>query len=102
MKRLLPVLLVVAAAVSGCKGPCRQLSEKLCDCAANTTLRTACLTRASNNDSNALPTEEDALRCKALIPGCDCRLIETPAGKVACGLSRDPNATFGSGTDAGL
>jgi hypothetical protein len=89
VKPFLPFVLVLAAALSGCKGPCRQLSEKLCDCSANTTLRTACLTRASNADAIALPTEEDDLRCKVLVPGCDCRLIETPAGKVACGLARD-------------
>ena len=88
------LLLIACLGLAGCKGQCRQLSEKLCECALNTNDRSTCLSRAANaegaNPSNA--AQEEICRAR-LQPGqCDCRLIETPEGKVRCGLARDPNA----------
>ncbi len=74
---------------SGCKSQCRLLSEKACDCTVNSNDRTNCLTRASQQDStfNSSPTAEDEDRCEALLETCDCRLVDTPAGKMRCGLA---------------
>ncbi|MDP2270357.1 MAG: hypothetical protein Q8N23_30175 [Archangium sp.] len=74
---------------SGCKSQCRLLSEKACDCTVNSTDKTACLTRASQQDStfNSMPTAEDEDRCEALLEQCDCRLVDTAAGKMRCGLA---------------
>ena len=74
-------------ASSGCKTSCRQLSEKQCDCTTNTQERTACLTRASQHETTYAPTADDEVRCEALIEGCDCRLVDTQAGKERCGFS---------------
>ena len=91
LMRLL-VLLVACFGLAGCKSQCRQLSEKLCECALNTNERSNCVSRAANaegiNPSN--PEQEEYCRSK-LQPGqCDCHLIETPEGKVRCGLARGP------------
>lgn len=84
------VLAVSASSLLGCKSPCRQLSEKLCECAANTIEKEDCLQRASTaeNSPNNEPTAEQNAYCEAQLEQCDCRLIDTPEGKRACGLAR--------------
>jgi hypothetical protein len=86
------VLLAVACALAltGCKTKCRQLSEKLCDCAINTNDKDNCLRRASNSEAISPPTEIDEAYCGGLLDTCDCRLIDTAQGKVNCGLARPP------------
>lgn len=83
---------VAAALLTGCKSSCRQLSEKLCDCTLNSNDKTACLQRAASSEANAVITAEDEDACRQLYDDCDCRLVDTPAGKVKCGLARDPDA----------
>jgi hypothetical protein len=86
--RKLFFMVAVVLALGGCKSRCRQLSEKLCDCAATSTDKTACLTRASTQEQNNPPNETDEQTCGALLDSCNCRLIDTPQGKVNCGLAR--------------
>lgn len=88
--------IVVAVSVSlvGCKTYCRQLSEKLCDCASTTTEKNSCLQGISTREANSPPTPEDEVLCEGLLPGCDCRLLDTAQGKERCG--------WAVGADAGL
>ena len=72
---------------SGCKSQCRLLSEKLCDCTTNTTDKTSCLSRAATQEANNPPTAENEDTCEALAPNCDCRLVDTQAGKERCGIA---------------
>ncbi len=72
----------------GCKGKCRQLSEKLCECSPNTLQKDACVQRAQGEEGRLAPTEEDEAICAQLLETCDCRLVDTPEGKRACGLAR--------------
>ena len=74
---------------------CRQLSERLCECALNSTDKSACVQRAGNSEGQNPPSPTQDQHCKDLLPTCDCRLIDTPAGKIRCGLARD--ATLGDG-----
>lgn len=76
--------------LTGCKSQCRQLSEKLCDCTLNSAEKSTCMQRASSSETNNPPSAEDEATCKQLIADCDCRLIDTPQGKVRCGLARPP------------
>ncbi len=90
------LLLCAASALllsSSCKSGCRQLTEKLCDCAPTTADRNACLTQAASVDANTPTSNEDNAVCSELYPQCDCRLIDTAQGKVRCGLARNPNAS---------
>jgi hypothetical protein len=75
-------------ALSGCKGNCRKLSEKLCECAPNSISRDTCLQRAANEDGRVAPTPADDALCKRLLQTCDCHTIITAEGKRACGLAR--------------
>lgn len=77
-----------ASTLGACKGQCRQLSEKLCQCATNSIQRDNCLRQASTSESAYSPDAAEEARCAELLPGCDCNLIDTPQGKAACGLSR--------------
>jgi hypothetical protein len=85
---ILVLFAVAALALTGCKGKCRQLSEKLCECAQTTSDRERCLREASEKDGSATVTAEDETRCEQLLPVCDCTQRETPEGKVNCGLAR--------------
>ena len=97
-----PMRLAVLAVLSslfllstGCKSSCRQLSEKLCDCTTSTTEKTSCLQVAANKESTAIVvSQEDQDRCEALIDSCDCRLVDTPAGKARCGWAEPSDAGF--------
>lgn len=80
-------IFVVALTLVGCKSQCRVLSEKQCDCALTTTERTSCLAGVANRETLNPPTPEDEDRCAALIDQCDCRLIDTPQGKMRCGIA---------------
>lgn len=92
MRRLrlisLTALLVAPLLLVGCKGQCRQLSEKLCECAATTLERDDCLRRASTEEARAMPTAEQEAFCAELLPKCDCHAIDTAEGKRNCGLAR--------------
>ena len=98
-KKMRKLLFVIVAflAISGCKSKCRQLSEKLCDCAVNSTDKTTCLSIAATNEGLNPPTDADNATCAALYDGCNCRLTDTALGKAKCGLAR-PLA----GVDAGI
>lgn len=95
--RWLLALVVAASLFTGCKSKCRQLSEKLCDCSLNSNDKTACLQRAASNESVNTVTDEDEATCQRLYDQCDCRLIDTPVGKIRCGLARPID-----GIDAGF
>lgn len=86
--RWLLALVVAASLFTGCKSRCRQLSEKLCDCTLNSNEKTSCLQNAASKETVSPPTAEDDAVCDALYQQCDCRLIDTPVGKIRCGLAR--------------
>lgn len=73
----------------GCKGSCRQLSEKLCDCQVTTAAKTACLQRVATEESRIGPKAADEATCQGLLQQCDCHQIDTYEGKRACGLARE-------------
>lgn len=87
---LMTFTLVAALLGAGCKSPCRQLAEKLCECATNSVEREGCLREAQRREANPVReiTAEDQKACEALVEQCDCHLIDTAAGKRACGLAR--------------
>lgn len=84
----LTAMAALVLSATGCKGQCRQLSEKLCECSTNSAEKDACLRRASSRESGITLTPENETTCAALLPKCDCKLIDTAEGKVNCGLAR--------------
>jgi hypothetical protein len=89
LSRLVAVLLPLALlGLAGCKGNCRALSEKLCDCKLNSVDRTNCLQRAAQEEGRIGPTPEEEEVCGQLLETCECGTISTEQGKEACGLAR--------------
>jgi hypothetical protein len=90
MRQLLFAPLLALVLLSGCKDNCRQLSEQLCQCAANTNDRNTCLNGVAQRAANTDVTSDDNSLCGALINNCDCHTVGTVQGKYACGLARLP------------
>ncbi len=80
-------LLCLAFLGAGCKTKCRQLSEKLCECALNSIDKEACVRRASSEEGRLQPTDEQEAQCETLLSTCDCHTVDTTQGKVNCGLA---------------
>ncbi|MDQ3265297.1 MAG: M48 family metallopeptidase [Myxococcota bacterium] len=90
MRRLLSLLAVTSLTLLACKSPCRQLSEKLCDCAPNTVVRDSCRTAAGQEEARVRPSDEQQATCQALLTAnqCDCHNLDSLEAKQACGLAR--------------
>ena len=91
------ILATLSLGLTGCKSACRQLSERLCECALNSTDKSNCVARAGNAEGANPPTLDDEIFCKSHLSACDCRLIDTPRGKINCGLAKDPNEVIDAG-----
>ena len=72
----------------GCKGECRRLSEKLCECATTPAEKNACLQTAATKESSFGTDASEESVCSKLYKGCDCHTVNTSEGKRACGLAR--------------
>lgn len=100
----LPLLLSALFSLAGCKTPCRQLSEELCNCVQQYQ-RTDCLTLAAQRERSVEPTDEDQTFCESKLDSCklqkvedenlqpadgelSCADLQTEVGKDACGLAR--------------
>jgi hypothetical protein len=81
-------------ALTGCKGSCRNLAERLCNCQATTAAQQACLQNVANEDGRIGPTSQDNDLCQQMLVTCDCHTVNTPEGKVLCGLARPADGSF--------
>lgn len=91
MKRLLTAAAILSVlALAGCKSPCVELAEKICECESTSTLRDQCNRRASDEASRVDVTAADEEICTSLVDVCDCHALDTQQGKLNCGLARDP------------
>lgn len=93
MRRLSLLAFAFSFTLLACKSPCRQLSEKLCECSRTTIERQQCLTLASQADQRVTPTDAQNETCAALLPRCECAQLESAdpvvraRAKEACGLA---------------
>jgi hypothetical protein len=82
-------------ALAGCKNPCRELSERFCDC-LDPYQRTDCVAAVAERENNIEPTDADLDACEQRLTTCTiqadnrdtCDILQTDEGKQACGLSR--------------
>jgi uncharacterized protein YgiB involved in biofilm formation len=92
------VLSLALLGLAGCKGSCRELSEKLCDCSTNSVQRELCTRRAANDEARVEPTAEQEALCEERLAECNCEVLgpdrddvseeEINEAKRACGLAR--------------
>jgi phage-related protein len=100
----LPLLFSALVSLAGCKTPCRQLSEELCNCVQQYQ-RTDCVTLAAQRERSVEPSDEDQAFCESKLDSCKlqkvedenqtpsngelaCAALQEEVGKEACGLTR--------------
>jgi hypothetical protein len=102
----IPLLFSALLALAGCKSPCRELSERLCDCLQQFE-RDNCIQRVADRERSVEPTDQDLATCEERLAEClppvhedlenqsdpndsiiTCSELETDQGKLACGLAR--------------
>jgi hypothetical protein len=100
MRRSVAITLLSSAllALAGCKSPCRELSERLCDC-VESFQRDSCIRSVAEEESRIEPTDEQLEVCEQRLDEClnedeekerqaTCRSLETDAAtKRKCGLA---------------
>jgi len=92
---IIPLLSSVLLALAGCKSPCRELSERLCNCLEQYQ-RENCIRAAVERERTLEPTPEELATCEQRLETCTidlndrntCDFIQTDEGKLACGLAR--------------
>ena len=97
--------LLALGPLAACSSPCRELSEKLCECQETTPDRQSCereVARAEGALDRLDSGQEQA--CEELLTTCNCEqveraeLVDSATGKVNCGMARDfaraPAASF--------
>jgi hypothetical protein len=105
MRRLLPALLLPLSllALAACKSPCRELSERVCECRDTRVEREACRQNAAANEGRLEPSPDALDLCEARLDECPdpaaddsrnrtqlCEELESSTErKRACGLTTD-------------
>ena len=72
----------------GCTSPCNQLADNICNCQTTQDARNSCDAEESTRESQVNPTSAQEQTCSDLLATCDCNVLDTPQGKVDCGLAR--------------
>jgi hypothetical protein len=88
MRLLLATLALALAVATGCTSPCNQLADQICNCQTTQNNRNSCNAEESTRADQVSPTDAQEQACSNLIPLCDCNVLDTPQGKVNCGLAR--------------
>lgn len=79
--------LVLAGAMSGCKGPCQQLADAICSCKPNQTEQEACIQAVNTASQNNPVTPADEGLCRQAQKTCTCDALAD--GTVEkCGLAK--------------
>ncbi|OJT22156.1 hypothetical protein BO221_23750 [Archangium sp. Cb G35] len=97
MRRATAITLLCSSllALAGCKSPCRELSDRLCEC-VEAFRRDECIQLAADRERSIDTTDEDLALCEERLDTCTvnrndrttCDLLLTDEGKAACGLAR--------------
>jgi hypothetical protein len=99
-RRWLALAVCVGVVVTACPDNCLQVQDILCECRGRTTDEiNACEQTASTQESLAPPTDSQLNTCQGLIKPCqaiidggtNCAVLQTQAGREACGISDPTN-----------
>lgn len=98
---LLGLVALAALAAAACGSPCQDLADRICNCQPQGSLRDSCTSSVKNQlgSYSQLPGNADENRCQELLKTCpdpasnpdQCQVLQTPAGKAACGLAYAPD-----------
>lgn len=92
---------LAALALAGCGSPCEDLGDRLCRCAPAGTTRDTCERQVKDELDRLSPSDAQQDFCGGRLALCEapsgadfCEWLETPCGRVSCGLAveTDPPA----------
>jgi hypothetical protein len=104
-----PIVLAIAVAAlavasSGCSDPCKELGDRLCDCAPVGVTKAACSQGVNSQIDNLHPGQDVKDVCAKKLETCHaptgvkfCDWIDGRCGKSACGLSEEDLAALQAG-----
>ena len=77
------------SAAAGCGNACLSLADQICHCLPDDGTRALCTRRAKEAEATYPVSRADEQRCQQLIDQrqCDCNVLNTPEGKLACGIA---------------
>lgn len=84
------MLALSSIGASACSGPCRALSDQICECKPNEPERAACRERVRLSESQKpeVSIAEEAV-CEQRLDDCTCEAL-TDGDLAACGLAKTP------------
>jgi hypothetical protein len=93
MRRRLPLLLpasmLTLLLAAGCGDACLKLADQICSCQPDQTSQANCQQRARDVEGVFNVRKQDEQFCQHLLDtnSCDCKKLDTPEGRQACGTS---------------
>jgi hypothetical protein len=103
--------LALATGAAGCSSPCQDLGDRVCQCEPEGQVRNNCKTNVKARVRAAAPTAGEVDYCSSILGSCPdpggnvnacAYMLNTCAGKVACGLALPPpNGCFSACQDLG-
>lgn len=89
----LSALCAAALLTEGCGNACLDLASQICVCLPDDGSRAACNRRAKDDQGTFPVRNADQQVCQQLLDSnqCDCTKLNTPEGKLHCGLAYPTN-----------
>jgi len=74
---------------AGCGNACLKLADQICSCQPDDPSRANCSQKARDQEGIFNVRPQDEQLCQELLDSnsCDCKKLDTPEGRVACGVS---------------
>jgi hypothetical protein len=92
---VLALLAGLGTSAVGCKDPCAELANKICDCEPDETQKQSCKDRYKTD--TVKPTDAEQDRCDKLNDSCSCNALAC-GDFAACGLGKDAQIDLGPQT----
>jgi len=86
---LLAASLLTLGLAAGCRDACLALAQQVCSCQPDQSSVDACNTRAQESKAIFPERSMDQNYCQGQLDAhaCDCMKLDTPEGRVACGVA---------------
>lgn len=90
----LPACVLTVTLAAGCGDSCLTLASQICKCLPDDGSRAACNQRAKESEANFPVRSQDQAFCQHQLDShaCDCNVLNTPEGKVGCGIAFAPSS----------
>src|SRR3954467_8043944 len=89
LRLLLPAGMLTLLLAAGCGDACLQLADEICSCQPDQASQANCQQRARDQEGIFNVRKQDEQFCQHLLDtnSCDCKKLDAPEGRQACGTS---------------